>query len=313
MLTPEQLAIRKTGIGASEIAAVVGESPWESPLDVWARKVGLVEPEEETMATLLGHRLEEVVAELYAERHGGKITKGHTMRHPKISFALATPDRIVHRDADRHLLEIKTVGQRQAYRWGPEGTLEIPIEYLLQTQWQMLVDGARKVHLAALLLGDRDLRVYEIPFVPQLAVELVESGRIFWEEYVLAGVEPPVDGCTKAVEYFRRRYPEARGPMLRAETPEVLGALEMLRVARAQAKAAAAAEEEAKARVQAIIGEAAGIEWDGGIVTWKNNRPSEVTDWKAVAMAAGASDDMIKKNTIKKPGPRVFRTSFREE
>ena len=35
MLTAEQIELRKTGVGSSDIGAVAGLSPYASPLDVW--------------------------------------------------------------------------------------------------------------------------------------------------------------------------------------------------------------------------------------------------------------------------------------
>lgn len=42
--SPEWLAFRKTGIGASEAAAVLGYSNTTSNVDLWEQKVGLQEP-----------------------------------------------------------------------------------------------------------------------------------------------------------------------------------------------------------------------------------------------------------------------------
>ncbi len=44
-LTAEQKADRVNTLGASEIAAVCGLSPWKSVHDVWLSKMGLVDDE----------------------------------------------------------------------------------------------------------------------------------------------------------------------------------------------------------------------------------------------------------------------------
>ena len=38
---PEWLRERRHGIGASDAAALYGESPWQSPMSLWAEKRGL--------------------------------------------------------------------------------------------------------------------------------------------------------------------------------------------------------------------------------------------------------------------------------
>ena len=43
------------------------------------------------------------------------------------------------------------------------------------------------------------------------------------------------------------------------------------------------------------------------LVTWRSNRDSVSTDWKALAMAMNPSEEMIAKFQTTKPGNRVFR------
>src|SRR5262245_52949583 len=64
------LEARRKGIGASEIAAVLGISPWESPFSLYWRKVNGwdYEPSSEME---WGTRLEPVIAEKYANNHAG--------------------------------------------------------------------------------------------------------------------------------------------------------------------------------------------------------------------------------------------------
>jgi hypothetical protein len=87
------LAARRTGIGASEVAAVLGLSPYESPLDVYCRKLGLVPEKAETEAMRWGLRLEPLLAAEYAERTGYPLVATQVfLRHPDKPFLLATLD-----------------------------------------------------------------------------------------------------------------------------------------------------------------------------------------------------------------------------
>ena len=64
-MTPEQIAERKSGIGGSDLACVLGLSPWRSPVDVWLEKTGQnAVAVEETPAMYWGSQLEELVADL---------------------------------------------------------------------------------------------------------------------------------------------------------------------------------------------------------------------------------------------------------
>ena len=45
--TPEWLEWRALGISASEVAVILGRSPYKTPWRLWAEKTGLVRPETE--------------------------------------------------------------------------------------------------------------------------------------------------------------------------------------------------------------------------------------------------------------------------
>jgi putative phage-type endonuclease len=74
MTRDEWLAARRTGIGGSDIAAILGLSPWRTPLDVYRDKVdGAEQPETEAMRW--GRLLEDVIAREYAVRAGVRIQR----------------------------------------------------------------------------------------------------------------------------------------------------------------------------------------------------------------------------------------------
>ena len=74
-LTPQQLAERKNYIGASESAAVLGLSPFQSAADLYFEKVGDVEPRPATEAMESGTRLEPVIIDWCAARLGVAETR----------------------------------------------------------------------------------------------------------------------------------------------------------------------------------------------------------------------------------------------
>ena len=71
----EFLARRKAGLGGSDIAAIVGISPWSTPRDIYLDKKGLAAPEQETDAMYWGTTLEDIVAREYSKRTGRKIER----------------------------------------------------------------------------------------------------------------------------------------------------------------------------------------------------------------------------------------------
>lgn len=150
--TDEWYAARSTGIGASEAAAACGRSQYETPLHVYARKVGELAETRDTEAMYWGRVLEPLVLTRFVEQAGLVVSQAPSpmFRSESNLFQLATPDAIL---ADGTLVEIKTTNWRRAKQIGDEGSDAIPDEWLMQCQQQMAVVGAELVHVAVLIDG----------------------------------------------------------------------------------------------------------------------------------------------------------------
>lgn len=72
----EWLSVRGNGIGSSDAAVAVGISPFKSPLELWLEKTGR-QPAPDLAANdavFWGTTLEHIIATVYAERNGAKVT-----------------------------------------------------------------------------------------------------------------------------------------------------------------------------------------------------------------------------------------------
>lgn len=69
--TPQWKEWRKLGISASDVAAVLGLSPYKSPRQVFDEKVGLVEPEDYSRNPFVqhGHRCEPLIRAWFEDQH----------------------------------------------------------------------------------------------------------------------------------------------------------------------------------------------------------------------------------------------------
>lgn len=65
---------RQTGIGGSDVAAILGLSKWKTPLDVYLAKTGEVD-HEQSQAAYFGTILEDIVAKEFSKRTGLKVQK----------------------------------------------------------------------------------------------------------------------------------------------------------------------------------------------------------------------------------------------
>lgn len=292
MLTTEQIALRRTGVGASEVAAVLGLDPYRTPFDVWAVKRGLTEervstPASGTPAERLGHLLEPVVADLYQMAHPAWVVRSaETVRHPVHEFALATPDRIVanHWDSeqvtDRHLLEIKTKSWRTARGFGAEGTDELPERILCQVQWQLAVVGCQRVDVAVLIDG-RDYREYTVHADADLQATMLEQVGRFWREHVVAADPPELLGRSVA-DYLRDRFRLHSADVVPADEAAEAAMFRLVEV-RAQLQGLALQEEELKNTLKLLIGTHKGVQGEAGRALWSLTRDAVRHDWSAIA------------------------------
>lgn len=90
------LEARKSGIGGSDVAAVLGMSPWRSPMDVWLEKTGRSEPVEENDAMYWGKKLEALVADRYCEETGNEVRRVKSiLRSREYPMLLGNIDRAI--------------------------------------------------------------------------------------------------------------------------------------------------------------------------------------------------------------------------
>lgn len=285
-LTAEQVEIRRTGLGASEIAAVAGLSPFEAPLDVWLRKLGIVDLGTAAgPAAEVGSELEDGLARLFAIRTGlGPITLPHTtLRHPDRPWQLASPDVLVGDDPEHPLaaVELKVVGVHMAAHW-EDG---IPAYVRAQVAQQQEVMAHVPDWYVARLIGT-DFAVFDVPRDPEAGATITQIGEDFWTQHVLAETPPPPAADESRLAYVKKLY--ARGGQsgsIREVAAEDVGhvadLLERYRAAKAELSRAEVVKGDLEAALCEIVGEDDGISGPFGKFTWK--RIAGRVDYKAVA------------------------------
>lgn len=205
--SPEWHALRESGIGASEIAAVVGLSPFESAFSLWHRKKGnLPGADPSNPLFYWGHALEPLVANRFAELHPEyTVDRTGTWASEEEPWQLANLDRIL-TDQGGHCcpLEIKTT--RYGDNWGRSGSDEIPVHVRCQVIQQMDVFDDPYAWVAV-LIGGNDYREYRIEYDADDATALREAGAAFWES-LQTDEEPPIDASFETYEAVRALHPD---------------------------------------------------------------------------------------------------------
>jgi putative phage-type endonuclease len=196
--SPEWLEQRRHSIGASDVAAVLGISPWDSPLSIWEQKLGK-NKEIDPASAFFGHEHEPTITK-WLQFHGNefnpvegidwsRISDGIDVRSVEYPWLTAKPDRLI-TDANGDTIPVELKTHRE--RGWPDG---VPLQYQAQSQQQQLILDAPYGLLVVLHAGaiveayriDRDndfLNDYLIP----------ETGR-FWHEHVEKRVQPEAVLC----------------------------------------------------------------------------------------------------------------------
>lgn len=206
----EWLTARRAGIGASEIAAVMGISPFDSPFSLYWRKLeGWTVEESEEMST--GTRVEPIVADWWADHNDPHenldISQPGLWAHRSRPWQLATPDRLISAEVGgvcgpMAVLECKWTGSWDG--WGTEDTDDIPVYYRTQVLWQCDVVGVDEWHLAA--LGPSGFRSYRGRVDEKDLVMMREAGRRFMAR-LEAGEPPGLDEHSATIAILKRLHP----------------------------------------------------------------------------------------------------------
>lgn len=286
-MTSAMEIIHDNDIGASEIAAILGLSPFLGPLDVYGIKKGRIKMKPSAEKEW-GKILQPVVAEQFAKRMGVRVEFwDKPIYSSERAWQRASPDYFVldqHPQPERKaVLECKTAGLYQAKSWDRNATNEdgVPEDYVAQVQWQMTVTGM-KLAFIAVLIGGSDFRIYRIEHDPVLEEILNEEGERFVFQHLYANVEPPLEGARHVREYLQARFPRDR-EKLRPAKPEEAAWLEEYTALRGELEVLESRKDQLESQIKLAIGDAEGLNWPRGKFTWKRARDGSEINWEALA------------------------------
>ena len=185
--------LRAAHIGASEVAALFGESPWETPWQLHMRKAGKLADVDmsQNVAVQAGTHMEPALAAWAAERWSMQMRKvkrylecddcpglGASLDYEEYGGGLLVP------------VEIKWSLWGSGWEWEGETITDYPLNYGFQVQAQMACAGAGRAWLVAFCGGD--LRRVQIDAIPGVIDQMKVLAAKFWDD-VRGGVEPPID------------------------------------------------------------------------------------------------------------------------
>jgi len=286
------LALRRVGIGGSDVSAVIGISPWATPLDVFLEKKGRAESKPESEPMWWGSHQEPLLAMRYEILTGRTVVPaGEMLTHPDEPWAVGNLDGRVEGDPSR-IIELKTTRWASPEEWGPSGTDEVPLHYITQVQWYLWLAGAEVCDVVA-LLGGSETRIYEVPRDDALIAQLVERCRAFWRDHVLADIPP---GPTTSAEAFKV-WPQNTGDM-RVATTDDLQLLDERGKLKTEISDKQHLLDKVELGIKSSIGDADGLADEDGAVrcTWKA-QTSKRLDSKRFKAEAGDTYNAFLKET----------------
>lgn len=271
----EWLKARRSGLGASEIAAILGEDPWDSPFAIWGDKTGRApKPPVVSEAAEWGLNFEEPIARKFGVRSGRRVEVPPPFTvwtHPVHAWKRATPDAmqwpIVGEPFEGPgVLQVKTASERVAYSDNEEMSWRDgpPVKHQIQLQHEMDVTGCSWGSLICLVGGQELLGPYDYDVNDDFLADIHPLLEAFWNG-VLQGIAPDVDAKEATTKALSRLYPDSTANVCTGDDG-LSAILHRLEEVRAATKALGEEEDLLKNQAAALIGDASVVTLPNGDV-----------------------------------------------
>ncbi|MEY4760657.1 MAG: endonuclease [Pseudomonadota bacterium] len=291
---------RNQGLGASDAAAAVGLSKWQTPYELWLEKTGQSKSDfdAEALPIAMGNALEPVVLAHFTKRTGLSVSRRQEqVVDPSWPTRWVTLDGVA---SDGVPIEAKSAGFADPAEWGDEYEDDaVPMQYYLQAQHNMACTAADLVYMPLIVLN-RQFRLYRVRRNDEVIAKLTDGERLFWQ-CVEARVAPdPV-----SIDDVKLRWPSDSAGELMAST-DIAAAVAELQDKRMRAKGIEADIDALELKVKAFMGEHGVLIPPGGgktLITWKQAKPSRVLNADKLRAAHPAIYSQFE---FERPGSRRF-------
>ena len=313
-LSEAQREKRKSYLGSSDVAAVVGVDPFRNASDVWLDKSGrLKDRDSASKAADMGNDLEDAVLNMFERRTRISLKRSVFLTREDSGFpACANLDAGEYDGPNlRAVVEAKSTSLQD--EWG-DAVSAVPLRVEIQCQWQMWVGDCELAWVPVLLsqFGRFKFEVYQVERNEKLLGPVVERARWFWNHCVVEDNEPD---DVPHLETLKRRSRGEIDDVISLPT-EVAVAWNDLEGAKQRKVAAETDEEHYKAIVLKGLGDAAaGRLPDGRLITYKEQNGGRHCDFDLLEMelrALGQSsiyDKLVRKSRF--PVLRIAKAKIR--
>lgn len=262
----EWLNYKKKTVGGSEVAAVLGLNPYQSPRDVFLLKTGRTEFAQPTLSMLRGTYFEHALVELWAHEEKHTVIKSSQKNilyfDKKYPFLSCTPDRVfLHKNGGKRTLEVKTTF----------GRYDEPLtQWLYQLQYCMSFTK----HDYGELLWE-----YPQPTVVYKCLEFEkneEAQKImreyvcdWWNTYIVKDIEPPPINSNDILG----KFPTELAGKITEATQEIAVAYTNIKILQENISTATKEMEAEKEKVKLFMQDSEYITYDSTkLFSWKANK-----------------------------------------
>jgi putative phage-type endonuclease len=292
MLSNQDFALfRRKSLGGSDIGAILGLSKFKTAVDVWMEKTGKEVNQTVNIAMRFGNFAEEFVASEYSRSTQSKLEKyDHAIIHPEYEYMHGHIDRFVLGDEvsliddlgrinAKRILECKTANPFTANEWGEAGSDEVPLSYLVQCVWYMMLTNINQTDVAV-LFGNTDFRIYTISRDEELEQIILNRAKEFWQSYVLGDKPPPTQSEGDLNRLFKKSKPNK---VLEASLASY-ELIQKLKGLNSQIKQFECEASEIKQKIMEQMQDAELLNFEGQtLASWKTPKPSYRLDTKSLA------------------------------
>ena len=271
--TPEWEQERRHSIGASEVAAVMGMSPWDTKLGIYRSKLG-IDREFDPVLGYIGHASEAIIAgwvEQYSDQRGVQLEPAFMARSIEYPWLHASFDRVSHDSAGGLVTwQFKTAHQYGGHHWD-EG---VPTDIRVQVQTEMLVAGTRGAWVVV-WIGGREFRLFWEARDQQFIDDYLLPGtRELWFTHIEERIPPE----PTTVAEINAEYPSDAGTTLEG-SENVAEAADRRAVLLSDIKAQQAEADALSLTIGQYMGTAETLTYQGRrILTFKSQKGRRSTD-----------------------------------
>lgn len=276
MSRADWLDLRRNGLGGSDVAAVLGISPWTSPYTLWRDKTGRNDHEDHSTVRLrAGAFLEPfVIAEACIADPDLIVNRApYMLGHPDHRELFVDVDGIAAHAQRRTRggFEAKTTELTMAHHWS-DG---VPAFYETQVFHSLAVTGF-DWWTVTVMIGLGRIETYVVERDEEVIGQLVEAERAWWQRHVVEGVEPEADGSaatTAALSLITARAGE-RVTLTSSQEVDVREMFRQLHHDKTVQDEAAESEGKIKNRLRQTLGEATELVGPDGQTwaTWRADK-----------------------------------------